>query len=309
MTRQQASPFLQFPVGRAHDLLMSSPRKQHRRMGPRRRSRARTALAPMWLALGGTLALAVVVAAVVTWLGVRAMHVREFKPEQQLSAAAPYDLLKVAFAVAAGIGGMVALVIAYRRQRTGEFAQELAARTEDPASRAEQEDHDLAARGEGREETRLFNERFATAAGQLGSEIPAVRLAGVYAMAGLADDWTERHQTCVDVMCGYLRMPYEPKPAETAPEAKRQAFRAAREVRHTVIRLLTGKRWPRGSGQPWRASPHCGGSGRPPGQTARHDKPPVAVTPQAGGSWLRAGNARSPSAGTTPGSSPRVTAR
>src|SRR3984957_14736034 len=38
--------------------------------------------------------------------------------------------------------------------------------------------------------TRTLNERFATAAGQLGSDQPAaVRLAGVYAMAGLADDW------------------------------------------------------------------------------------------------------------------------
>jgi hypothetical protein len=143
----------------------------------------------MWLGLGGTLALAVVVAAVVTWLGLRALHVREFKPEQQLSAATLYDLLRVAFGPAegrvrgrAGIGGVVALVTAYRRQRVGEFAQELAARGEDRAS-------------------------------------------------------------------------------------------------------------------------------GPPGQTARHDKPLVAVTPQAGGRWLRAGNARSPSAGTTPGSSPQATAR
>jgi uncharacterized membrane protein affecting hemolysin expression len=38
--------------------------------------------------------------------------------------------------------------------------------------------------------TRTLNERFTAAAGQLGSDkLPAVRLAGVYAMAGLADDW------------------------------------------------------------------------------------------------------------------------
>lgn len=37
--------------------------------------------------------------------------------------------------------------------------------------------------------TRTLNERFATAAEQLGDDKPAaVRLAGVYAMAGLADD-------------------------------------------------------------------------------------------------------------------------
>ena len=37
-----------------------------------------------------------------------------------------------------------------------------------------------------------LNERTGTAAGQLGSDKPPeVRLAGVYAMAGLADDWEE----------------------------------------------------------------------------------------------------------------------
>jgi hypothetical protein len=168
----------------------------------------------MWLALGGTLALAVVVAAVVTWLGLRALHFKEFQPEQQLSAATLYDLLKVAFAVAAGIGGVVALVTSYRRQRIGEFAER-------------------------REGARLFNERFATAAGQLGDEHPAVRLAGVYAMAGLADDWPERRQTCVDVLCAYLRMPYTAEPAADAPKPEQQAFRGAREVRHTVIRVIT----------------------------------------------------------------------
>ncbi len=87
--------------------------------------------------------------------------------------------------------------------------------------------------------TRTLNERFATAAEQLGSDKPAVRLAGVYAMAGLADDWKENRQTCVDVLCAYLRMPYEPDPGQDAPEPQRLAFQAIREVRHTVIRVIT----------------------------------------------------------------------
>jgi len=88
--------------------------------------------------------------------------------------------------------------------------------------------------------TRTLNERFATAAGELGDDKPsAVRLAGVYAMAGLADDWPENRQTCVDVLCGYLRMPYKPDPGQDAPEPERLAFRASREVRHTVIRVIT----------------------------------------------------------------------
>jgi hypothetical protein len=87
--------------------------------------------------------------------------------------------------------------------------------------------------------TRTLNERFATAADRLGADKPpAVRLAGVYAMAGLADDWEENRQTCVDVLCGFLRMPYEPDPGEEAPAPERLAFRASREVRHTVIRVI-----------------------------------------------------------------------
>src|SRR5262245_21419677 len=88
--------------------------------------------------------------------------------------------------------------------------------------------------------TRTLNERFATAAGQLGSDKPpAVRLAGVYAVAGLADDWPENRQTCVDVLCAYLRLPYEPDPGKGARVSKQLDFRANREVRHTVIRVIT----------------------------------------------------------------------
>ncbi len=87
--------------------------------------------------------------------------------------------------------------------------------------------------------TRTLNERFDTVAEQLGSDKPpAVRLAAVYAMAGLADDWQDHRQTCVDVLCAYLRMPYEPVPGDDAPMEKRLALQASREVRHTVIRVI-----------------------------------------------------------------------
>ena len=46
-------------------------------------------------------------------------------------------------------------------------------------------------------------------------------------------------QTCVDVLCAYLRMPYEPDPGQDAPQPQRLAFQAIREVRHTVIRVIT----------------------------------------------------------------------
>jgi hypothetical protein len=58
-------------------------------------------------------------------------------------------------------------------------------------------------------------------------------------MAGLADDWEATRQTCVDVLCAYLRMPFAPDPGPGAEEEKRLAFQASREVRHTVIRVIS----------------------------------------------------------------------
>ncbi|MFE2473125.1 pentapeptide repeat-containing protein [Streptomyces mirabilis] len=72
------------------------------------------------------------------------------------------------------------------------------------------------------------------AAEQLGHDQAAVRLAGVYALTRLADDWTEQRQVCIDVLCAYLRMPYEPDP--TAPGHKE----GEREVRQTIIRVIRG---------------------------------------------------------------------
>ena len=121
---------------------------------------------------------------------------------------------QLVFASVAGAGALVALVMAYRRQRVAETAT-------------------------ANDRSRVLNERFTTIAAQLGDDQAAVRLAGVHAMAGLADDWKENRQTCIDVLCAYLRMPYEPNPGDEAPAAERLAFRSSREVRHTVIRVIT----------------------------------------------------------------------
>jgi hypothetical protein len=95
------------------------------------------------------------------------------------------DIIKIALSVVAGVGGVVALVVAYRKQRIGEVA-------------------------EARERVKVLNERFASACTQIGHEQPTVRLAGMYAMASLADEWLEQRQVCIDVLCAYLRIPYEP---------------------------------------------------------------------------------------------------
>jgi hypothetical protein len=130
------------------------------------------------------------------------------------------------------VGGAVALVVAYRRQRDLE---------------------------QGR-----FIERFGSAAKQLGDADPAVRIAGVYAMASAADEAGKfgRRQQCIDVLCGYLRLPYEPELGEShhteivttarPPETSvlqtgrettlHQKIRQNdREVRQTIVRVISAR--------------------------------------------------------------------
>ncbi|WP_067678595.1 pentapeptide repeat-containing protein [Nocardia miyunensis] len=132
------------------------------------------------------------------------------------------DLTKIALSVAAGVGGAVALVVAYRKQRDGERGR--------------------------------FVELFGAAARQLGDADVAVRIAGVYAMAGVADEFSasSRRQQCVDVLCGYLRLPYEPESGadhlvqrtETVEEAgvkrelRYQLRQNDREVRRAVVDVI-----------------------------------------------------------------------
>ena len=132
------------------------------------------------------------------------------------------DLTKIALSVAAGVGGAVALVVAYRKQRDGERGR--------------------------------FAELFGAAARQLGDADVAVRIAGVYAMAGVADEFGApgRRQQCVDVLCGYLRLPYEPESGadhlaqrtETIEEAgvkrelRYQLRQNDREVRRAVVDVI-----------------------------------------------------------------------
>ena len=146
--------------------------------------------------------------------------------------------------IAAGVGVLtVATTVAaqyFSRRATSRDTQKALAQQSEHLDRTLAEQREQLDKTLAEQRTRTLNERFAAAAGQLGSDKPPeVRLAGVYAMAGLADDWEENRQTCVDVLCGYLRMPYEPDPGDEAASPQRLAYRASREVRHTVIRVIT----------------------------------------------------------------------
>ncbi len=135
------------------------------------------------------------------WLFGVAPHPEGAAADQQQLLA---DMVKIALGLAAGVGAAVALVIGYRRARVEEA-------------------------GSHRDDHRLFSSRYQDAAELIGHARAAVRLAGIYAMSRLADDWAEQRQQCIDVLCAYLRLPYNSAASEPGE----------REVRLTVIRIIT----------------------------------------------------------------------
>lgn len=86
----------------------------------------------------------------------------------------PLDRIKVTLTALGGVGAVGYLVIKYRERATLE-------------------------RGEA-------DEKLVRAVQQLGDSSPQVRIAGVYALADVADTYEgPYHQRVVDILCGYLR--------------------------------------------------------------------------------------------------------
>lgn len=165
------------------------------------------------------LLLAVLVATwlIVVWLMDRAALSRD-------PAAAQIDALRTSLTVIAGSGGMVALLLALRRQ----WHQEINARAtlEHQEKVAEDNRHDAA--------EKRITELYVKAADQLGSDKAAVRLSGLYALERLGQGNPAHRQTIVNVVCAYLRMPYTFQDGSESPEAIQEL-----EVRMTAQRILT----------------------------------------------------------------------
>ncbi|MFE6912215.1 pentapeptide repeat-containing protein [Streptomyces erythrochromogenes] len=181
-------------------------------------------------ALTVTFAAAVLAAGSVFYGLVVLLDFQKIDTTAKLDAKTLFELVKLSFGVVAGAGALVALVVAYRRQRVDEA-------------------------GAHREATRLHTERFSQAVDKLGSDSPAVRLGGVHALAGLADDAPDDslRQTCIDVLCAYLQLPFTPDPG-SHPDQQEEHHRylAFRKVRHTILRLIGDHyRRPRGTHRSW----------------------------------------------------------
>jgi uncharacterized protein YjbI with pentapeptide repeats len=133
------------------------------------------------------------------------------------------SLIKSALSLAAFLGALLTAIYAYRRQRV----------LEGDASRAD---------------AQHLADRYAKAADHLGSDQAAIRLAGVYSMARLGDDWPEERQTCLDVLCAYLRMPYDPDLPKGDPDNRA----GEAQVRRSVQRVIASRMRP-GGRQSWSA--------------------------------------------------------
>jgi hypothetical protein len=138
--------------------------------------------------------------------------------------------------IVAGLAVVASLISAWLVRRTGRgqvdaakqasAASERSAEAAEKSARAAQQsvglNRETAAGVARRAESDALAKRYQEAADQLGHEKAPVRLAGVYAMAKLADDWSSERQSCVNVLCAYLRMPWpEPDGAKADAEVRR----------------------------------------------------------------------------------------
>jgi uncharacterized protein YjbI with pentapeptide repeats len=154
-------------------------------------------------------------------------------------------------AIGAVVTGIVNLKIAHksREQATKEIQAAADRSTREIRAAADRLDDELNAQRLRLEKEleqdrrKLLSDRFAAISAQLGHDQRSARLAAVYGLAGLADDWDRpeeagQRQTCIDILCAYLRVPIAAYPGDNAPAKQKSRWRADHEVRHAVIGVI-----------------------------------------------------------------------
>lgn len=138
--------------------------------------------------------------------------------------SARFEALRIGLSVGVGCGGVIVLYLAWRRQRSTE---ETLAHQERVADYAETDARE-----------RRITDLYTKAADQLGSDKAPVRLAGLYALERLAQDNPAQRQTIVNVLCAYLRMPFDlpVDPGKSTDEHRERV--QERQVRLTAQRIL-----------------------------------------------------------------------
>jgi membrane protein implicated in regulation of membrane protease activity len=155
------------------------------------------------------------------------------------------DALKTGGLAASSVVVLYALWLNDRRRRVDEERQEIERRRHDLEGQRhslEQARNHLETQRVQHERERSTDERFARAIELLGKDADQVRVGAMHALAGLARSRTDYTQTVLDVLCAYLRRPFDhahyaklrgdSKVAES-PDADRE-----RQVRLTAQRLI-----------------------------------------------------------------------
>ena len=162
--------------------------------------------------------------------------------------SAQLDAIKTAGTIVVGTGGAAALWLTARRQRTTEIGLNQKRIEQQAADRAFEHNRThqdrVATATETDAESRRITDLYTKAADQLGSDKAPVRLAGLYALERLAQDNAHQRLTIVNVLCAYLRMPYQLPGAAPNADAPTEAHREhrqreqERQVRITAQRIL-----------------------------------------------------------------------
>jgi hypothetical protein len=146
------------------------------------------------------------------------------------------DVVRTAGTLVVGTGGVIALLLAARRQRSTELTLEHQRLT------LEHQREVAATAAQDAVEQRI-TELYTRAVDQLGHGQAPVRLGGLYALERLAQHNPTQRQTIVDVICAYLRMPYalpdDNPPGEDAPADAHTRHEQQLQVRLTAQRILT----------------------------------------------------------------------
>jgi uncharacterized protein YjbI with pentapeptide repeats len=163
-----------------------------------------------WAAALGALAVVVSTAATTLWL----LSIAARSPSLRLEA------IKIGLSVGAGTGAAFALMLAFRRQWLSE--------------RGQRHLEDVARTNVYDATQRRITELYGRAVEQLGHEKAAVRLGGLYSLERLAQEEPEHRQTVVEVVCAYLRMPFQP-PSLTGSKPSLGDLEQASGSRENVI--------------------------------------------------------------------------
>ncbi|MGW5716067.1 pentapeptide repeat-containing protein [Amycolatopsis sp. NPDC003865] len=131
------------------------------------------------------------------------------------------EALKTGGLAGGAIVALYALWLNDRRRRVEERRQDIERRRHELESQRAEQDRE-----------RVADERFAKAVELLGHDADQVRVGALHALAGLARSRPEYTQTVLDVLCSYLRRPFER--VDSDPDAERELT-----VRLTAQRLVT----------------------------------------------------------------------